>query len=266
MMRIVSVHPFDARVEVVDTPLGRALVCRPLAEVAPHLFTTRDVDLRSTEPGTSRQWHRLARILGVAPERLARAHQVHGRGVASVDADTAPWGDRLPAADALVTDDPTVAVSVRTADCVPILIADRRLRVVAAVHAGWRGTCASIAAATVEELRDRYGSNAHDLVAAIGPSAGPDRFEVGDDVVDAFREAGHDETRLTRWFVREFGPKPHADLWTANHDQLVAAGVLAGSVTVMGACTLTHSDWFFSHRGDGAATGRLAAAIRPPAA
>ncbi len=266
MMRTVSVHPFDARVEVVDTPLGRALVCRPLAEVAAHVFTTRDANFRATDPASARAWRHVADILGVAPERLARVHQVHGCGVVAVEAGRAvPGGPDPPEADALVTDDPSIAVSVRVADCVPILIADRRTHVVAAVHAGWRGTCASIAAATVTDLRARYASNPADLVAAIGPSAGPERFEVGLDVVDAFRDAGHDADALSRWFVYGQGPKPHADLWTANSDQLVAAGVPAESVVVMGACTLEHRDWFFSHRADGPATGRMAAAIRPRA-
>ena len=193
MMRTVSVHPFDARVEVVDTPLGRVLVCRPLAEIAAHLFTTRDANFRPTDPGSPRAWQQLAHILGVAPERLARVFQVHGHGVVPVEAGGAvPGGEHPPEADALVTDDPSAAVSVRVADCVPILIADRRQHVVAAVHAGWRGTCASIAAATVDALCARYASRPADLVAAIGPSAGPDRFEVGDEVVEAFRDAGHD--------------------------------------------------------------------------
>lgn len=266
MMRTVSVHPFDARVEVVETPLGRALVCRPLADVAPHVFTTRDANLRATNPEAPLQWDRIAHLLGVVPGRVARAHQVHGRVVASADAGADASGDQAPpAADALVSNAPAVAVSVRVADCVPILIADRRLGVVAAVHAGWRGTCASIVAATVEALSTRYGTAPADLVAAIGPSAGPDWFEVGDEVVEAFRQAGHDQARLARWFVRGRGPKPHADLWTANADQLVAIGVPAEAVIVMHACTMTHRDWFFSHRADGPATGRQAAAIRPRA-
>lgn len=263
MMRVVSVHPFDARVEIVVTPFGRGLVCGPLAEFAPHVFTTRDANFRPTDPSAPRAWQHLADYLGLAPNRVARVHQVHGCGVAHVAADGAvPRGDHPPQADALVSDDPSVALTVRVADCVPILIGDRRRRVVAAVHAGWRGTCASIAAATVHELRATYGSAPTDLVVVIGPSAGPERFEVGEEVVEAFRAAGHGDEALSRWVLRGLGPKPHADLWTANADQVIAAGVPPGAVIVMRACTLTHRDWFFSHRADGPATGRMTAAIR----
>jgi YfiH family protein len=266
MMRGMTPHPFDARVEVIDTPLGRALVCRPLAEVAPHVFTTRDANFRSTDPGAAARTVQLAGLLGVAPDRLARVHQVHSRLVCVAPAgQPVPGGEHPPQADALVTDDPHTALAVRVADCVPILVADRRRPAVAAVHAGWRGTSQSIAAATVATMRDAYGCDPADLIAVIGPSACGDRFEVGEDVVDDFRASGHDDARLARWFVRGRGPRPYADLWAANRDQLIDAGLPADAVIVAGACTMTHRDWFFSHRADGPATGRLVAAIRPRA-
>ena len=265
-MRSVSVHPFDARVEVVDTPFGRALICRPLAEVAPHVFTTRDANFRSTDPGASARHEQLASWLGVAQTRLARVHQVHSAVVEVVNADRpAPGGEHPPQADALVTDDPSTALAVRVADCVPVLMADRRLNVVAATHAGWRGTCASISAVTVQTMRDFFATDPADIVAAIGPSAGPGAFEVGNEVFEAFRAAGHRVERLTQWFDFERWPRPYVDLWGANRDQLVDAGVRPEAITVMGACTITHRDWFFSHRADGADTGRLVAAIRPRA-
>jgi YfiH family protein len=266
MMRGVIPHPFDARVEVVDTPLGRALVCRPFADLAPHVFTTRDANFRSTDPGAVARTAQLAVVLGVAPDRLARVHQVHSAIVRVVPGDQpVPGGEHPPHADALVTDDRATALAVRVADCVPVLIADRRRPAVAAVHAGWRGTGRSIVAVTVATMREAYGCDPADLVAVIGPSASADRFEVGEDVVEEFRAAGHDEARLSRWFLRGRGPRPFADLWAANRDQLVDAGLDADAITVMGACTMRHRDWFFSHRADGPATGRLVAAIRPRA-
>jgi YfiH family protein len=266
MMRSVNPHPFDARVDVVDTTLGRALICRPFADIAPHVFTTRDANFRSTDPGATHRTRQLAGVLGVAPDRLARVHQVHSAIVRVVrTGEPVPGGEHPPQADALATDDPGTALAVRIADCVPILIADRRRRAVAAVHAGWRGTCASIVSASVAAMGEAFGSDPADLAAAIGPSACVECFEVGDEVVDLFREAGHTEASVARWFRRGRGPRPFADLWTANHDQLVEAGVPSAAIVVMGACTMMHRDWFFSHRADGAATGRLVAAIRPRA-
>lgn len=248
---------------------GRVLRCRTLPPAAHHLFSTRDVDVRAESAGAKAAWEAVAAAMEVPPARLLRATQVHGRDVLVVrraDARTALVPQ--PVADIMVCDDPEVAVTVRVADCVPVLVADARLGVVAAVHAGWRGTALGAVRAGVEALGRAFGSRPADLHAAIGPCIGPDVYEVGEEVRAAFEAEGHGAAALSRWFRPGRGTRPHLDVWAANTDQLVDAGVPPGQVYCARACTASHPAWFFSHRAEGAATGRLVAAIRawPPGA
>ena len=120
---------------------------------------------------------------GVERGSLAAVHQVHGAAVVAAHVGTA----ERPRADGLVSRDPSILLTVRVADCAALLIADRRLGSVAAVHAGWRGTAAGIAGAAVARLRELYGSHPGDLVAALGPSIGPCCYTVGPELIDAFR-------------------------------------------------------------------------------
>ena len=168
----------------------------------------------------------------------------------------------MPDADILVSNDVSRAVTVRIADCAPVLIGDPSLGVVAAVHAGWRGTGQRAAMAGVARLRQAFGSRPEHLVAAIGPCIGPDAYEVGDNVRDEFEAAGFAAAELDRWFIRHGGARPHLDMWQANVDQLHAAGVPGTRIHCLRGCTRTHPDWFFSHRGEGERSGRMVAAIR----
>ena len=236
----------------------RVLRCRPLLAYADHFFTAAPLELRDDQ----QEWEAVAAAAGVARRGLLRLRQVHGRTIAVARRGRrGAWPG--PEADAVVTDDPAAAAVVQVADCAPILIADRRLGAVAAVHAGWRSTMQSIAAEAVAAMRRELGSEPADLVAAIGPSLGECCGEMGEDVVTAFREAGHDGRRLARWFSREPGRRPHFDLWRANSDQLEAAGVPSASIHVSGLCTRTHPDVFHSYRARGPRAGRMAAVIRP---
>jgi YfiH family protein len=239
---------------------GDVLLCRPLLDVADHLFTTRNLRLRD-EP---REWDRVAAALGVPVSHLLLISQVHGSDVAVARQDrTGEWV--RPRADVIVSDDPASAIGVRVADCVPVLLADRRTGAVGAAHAGWRGTVEDAAGAAVRAMSHTFGSDPRDLVAAIGPCLGPCCGEVGDEVVEAFRSAGH-AGALDGWFARGPSGRPHVDLWTANFDQLVAAGVQRNDVHVARLCTKTHRSLFHSYRADKENAGRMVAAIRCRAA
>jgi hypothetical protein len=201
--------------------------------------------------------------MGVVPQCLLRAHQVHGRAVLTARLDGEPHpAPGCVAADILISDDPRVAITVRVADCAPVLIADARLGVVAAVHAGWRGTALGAGRAAVAALAREFGSHPRDLHAAIGPSIGPEVYEVGEEVRAFFEAEGHGLAALTRWFRPGRNTRPHLDVWQANVDQLVGAGMAPGRVACARACTASHTDWFFSHRAEGAAAGRMVAAIQ----
>ncbi len=201
----------------------------------------------------------LATALGLELDLLARMRQVHCATVfeARRDAPTVatPFSE-WPEADIAVTDESSVALSVRAADCVPILLADRRGGAVAAVHAGWKGTAAGAAMVAVRSLTARYGARADDVIAAVGPCIGPCCYEVSPELAEHF--SSHADA--SAWFSDDV--KPHLDLWRATRDQLARAGVPAEQIHVCALCTFDHPALFHSYRRDGASAGRLVAAIR----
>jgi YfiH family protein len=245
-----------------DSPCGLALKCRPLDDVARHLFTTRELQL-----SFDGAWERIGGALGVG--EVAGLNQVHGRDVVSLRSDS----PRVPgpcSGDALVCNDTRVAVAVRAADCVPLLLADPECGAVAAVHAGWRGTAAGVATAAVEALTREFGTRPADLVVAIGPSIGACCYEVGSELVDAFAAAGHPRYLIDRWFVVPPAPRGSQERSTlkldvagANRDQLVLAGVREESVFLCGLCTAMHLDVLTSYRAEKERAGRLVGAIAP---
>jgi len=250
-------------------PWGNALVCSALQSLAQHAFTTRQLRLRPATPADPQlmAWTHAAESVGAGLAQLVRIRQVHGRGVrvlrrGETGADNA--SDR-PEADALVANEPGLLLAVQVADCVPLLMADRRSGAAGAVHAGWRGTCAGVARAAVEAMTREFGTTPGDVVAAIGPSIGACCYEVGDEVHDAFRSAGASARQLARWFSRTANGSLRLDLWTVNRDQLVDAGVAGDHIHVARLCTRTHAHIFESYRAEGAAAGRMAALIRVPA-
>lgn len=239
-------------------------MCTPLLPLAPHLFSTRSLVLGLDEESHREALGAVARELGLSAPDVAWARQVHGTSVALVSA-THAWRERIADADILLSDVSTVAVSVRVADCVPILLADRRTCAVAAVHAGWRGTCAGAAPVAVRAMASTYGSSPADLVAAVGPSIGPCCYQVGVEVRRAFTDRDGSLPDDSSWFLED-GDRWRLDLWTATLDQLVAVGLSAANVHVSRECTACALDRYFSHRAEAARAGRLVAAIRPRSA
>ena len=247
--------------EWVQESWGAALRCRPLADAARHSFGSRELTLEGDRAETPAGWQALAKSLGVELESFVRMRQVHcadvyepGRrhGGRIVPTRFSEW----PEADIAVTDDPSIAVSVRVADCVPILLADQATGAVSAIHAGWKGTAAGAPIVAVQSLTSRYGSRPADIIAAIGPSIGPCCYEVGADLAVHF--SAHPES--STWFTRD--ARPHLDLWRATRDQLARAGIPLQQIHLCALCTFDHPALFHSYRRDGKNAGRLVAAIR----
>lgn len=236
------------------------LQCGPLGRVARHGFTSRQLALRAGERG-GQGWTSAAASVGCAVGRVARVRQVHGAAVRVVRAGDAP--DAATDADAVVTVVPGTAVAVVAADCVPILLADPVTGAVGAVHAGWRGTAANVARASIAAMRGEFGVDPARLVAAIGPSIGSCCYAVGRELVTAFEKAGHPQADVDRWFLTRDGQLV-LDLWVANRDLLVSAGVAPANIHVAGLCTQTHRAVFESFRADGEAAGRMAAMVVAP--
>lgn len=209
---------------------------------------------------------------------LVSARQVHSPAIHLVDS--------LPkhslVGDGLVTATPGLALAVKTADCIPVLIADREQRAVGAFHAGWRGTVARVVEKGVGEMRRHFGSNPADLVAAIGPGVHRCCYAVGDEVRDKFasqfayaselfEEVFSSDPVRERYpllFLNQRAPghgepprQTHLDLIEANRRQLVDAGVAAESISVIDLCTSCRTDLLFSHRKERGRTGRMMAVI-----
>lgn len=160
--------------------------------------------------------------------------------------------------DALISDREGVCVSIRTADCLPVLIADPVRRAVGAVHAGWRGTVAGIARKAVEEMGSRYGSAPQELRVAIGPGIARCCFEVGPEVASQFGAFPFGDF-VTEW--DKLGEKAHVDLVEANRRQLRQAGVRDEFIAASGLCTFCGGAGFESYRRDREKSGRMVSAI-----
>lgn len=201
---------------------------------------------------------RICQVLGVRPEGMVTANLVHGTRVAMVGQEDA--GRVIPRTDALLTACPEVTLFLRFADCVPLLLYDRRTGAVGLGHAGWKGTLEGIGPVMVRAIQEAFDTQPEDLIVGIGPAIGPCCYQVGPDVEHLTRQALPHLAGQVLW--SEDG-RTHLDLWRANHLQFLAAGVV--QVTVAGVCTACRRDLFFSHRGDQGRTGRFGVAIRPPA-
>jgi YfiH family protein len=264
---------------------GHSLRCDALGSVAQHLFTTRQLELRpSTSSGRPEAlagrseksragveklapgWTLAAASLGAHVDQVVRVKQVHGRSVRVLKKGAVTPADVIvrPEADALVSDEPGLVLAVQIADCVPALMADRRRGAVGAVHAGWRGACARIVSETVATMAHQFGTDPRDLIVAIGPSIGACCYEVGEELVDAFRGAGTRDDQLSRWFSRDKGGALRLDLWAASVEQFREAGVPDDRIFVARLCTQTHQQWLDSFRAAGENAGRMAGMIKVP--
>lgn len=196
----------------------------------------------------------IAHVTGEAHTPLVTLRQTHSAITHRVDGATAAALE----GDGLMTDRAGVLLGIQTADCVPVLLVDPRLRAVAAFHAGWRGTMARIVEQGVLRMQAGLGSRAEDLRAAIGPAIGACCYTVGEEVLSAFTEAF---TYAAELFTGVGGNEVRLDLAEANRRQLLAAGLAPDSITLTGACTHCDAHRFFSHRAQAGFTGRMLSVI-----
>lgn len=199
-------------------------------------------------------WDKLATAFEIPMENFLVLNQVHGDGIFVIK----PHGEFFTSRDqlnydAIVTNRTNLAICIKTADCAPVFIVDPIKKVIAAVHAGWKGTALGITGKVARLMKTQYGSEPRDLLAAIGPSIGPCCYEVDEPAYNSFR---------THKDISSFlSPGPKKNRWMlnlaqANRLQLLEAGLLPESVETSGWCTKCHPDAFFSHRGSGGVTGR----------
>jgi YfiH family protein len=242
----------------------RALVCEPLEQARfVNGFSTRgggtsampeqSLNLAGfNEDAAENILENRRRFLKLFPGEwaLAGCWQVHGSDVRLIHAasDAKPAEDargETVYCDAIVSDARGVLAGVKTADCVPILLADPVTGAYAAIHAGWRGTLARVALKGLEQMRREYGTETKNVIAAIGPAAGGCCYEVGTDVINAFNMEFPDQQSL---FTPTRDGHACVDLFCANRNQLTGAGIKADNIFTAPLCTMCRTDLFFSYR------------------
>lgn len=203
----------------------------------------------------------LCQALSLPTSHLVFPHQTHGVEIRQMDhsffsLSPTDRASMLEGVDALITDMKDVCIGVSTADCIPILLYDPVHKVVAAIHAGWRGTVARIAVSTICRMGEVFHTDSSDLYAVIGPGISLSRFEVGDEVYEQFKDAGFDMSaiacRYSKW---------HINLPLCNRMQLLEEGLREERMTDSGICTYDHVERFFSARRLGIQSGRILTAI-----
>lgn len=197
----------------------------------------------------------LAQQLHLSPEQLIFPLQTHSIRVARIDSLS---NRKLEATDALVSNISNLCLCIQTADCVPVLFYDPEKKVIAAAHAGWRGTVGRIVSKVITSMQQYYGSRPEHIRAAIGPSIGPSVYEVGEEVIEAVHQAIPNAANTLRYKNKS---KAFFNLWEANKQLLLQSGLFETHIYIEAQCTFTHSDRYFSARREGIATGRLVSGI-----
>lgn len=244
----------------------RALVCEPLErEGFVNAFSTRVGGVSpmphgalnlagfsdDTAENIQENRRRFFALLG-GGWRFSGCWQVHGASVRVVE-DVSDARSEEEHCDALATRLTGVLLGIKTADCIPVLLADARTGACAGAHAGWRGTLAGIVGRTLSRMEAEFGTRAQDVRAAVGPAALRCCYEVGTEVVEAFNAKF---PRACEWFTPTREGHALADLQRANREQLIEAGVLAERIHTLLLCTMCRTDLFFSYRREKSAYGR----------
>lgn len=196
----------------------------------------------------------LAKAMGITPDKIFFPSQVHLTHIVKVNKETSK--EELMEKDALISNERGICICVMSADCVPILLYDKKNNAVGAVHSGWKGTAARILEKTLIKMRDTFGTQGEHVVAGIGPSVCQESYEVGEEVIEKMSTAFGSTANL---MTMKPNNKAQLDLWKANKIQLLQFGVPESSIEISNLCTVKNNSHFFSARkGD---SGRFAAGI-----
>ena len=208
-------------------------------------------------------FRRIAEVLGCDLGDIVCSDQTHTVNLRVVSHEDGGKGILTPKdytdTDGLLTDEPGLVLATFYADCVPLYFVDTKNRAVALAHSGWRGTVARMGRCVTEKMKEVYGTDPADLVAAVGPSICQACYEVSEDVAEAFAQEFRGFGQSDEILIGRGGGKYQLDLWRANEIVLTEAGIPAGQIQVTDICTCHNSDYLFSHRASHGKRGNLGA-------
>lgn len=219
-----------------------------------NISTTRGDDPRDVEENK----RRLAEAIGVRPEDMTFTHQTHTVNVAVVEEEDR--GKRFMETDGMVTNVPGICLVTFYADCVPLYLVDPVRKVIGLSHSGWRGTVNRMGRVTLEKMHEVYGTDPEDVVAAIGPSICQDCYEVSEDVILEFQKTFSRELWKDIFYRKENG-KYQLNLWEANRQILLGAGILPEHISMPNLCTCCNPEFLYSHRASQGKRGNLGAFV-----
>lgn len=245
--------------------------------VCRHLFSTRLGGVSKGDLGTmnlsytrgdqkenvDENFRRIAAVLECTVEDFVLSQQTHTTNVRKVTAQDRGRGIvkelGYTDVDGLITNEPGIVLSTFYADCVPLFLVDPVKKAIGLSHSGWRGTVEKMGKVTVDKMKEEYGSDPKDIIAAIGPSICVDCYEVSMDVADAFKKAFADANNLEQIVHQKSEEKAMLDLWQANLAVLLEAGIKRENITLPDICTACNKELLFSHRASNGKRGNLGA-------
>ena len=214
------------------------------------------------EEAVRENYNRISAALGFSPEDIVTSDQTHTANVRVITAEDRGNGITKPRpytdVDGMITNVPGLVLATFYADCVPLYFADPVHKAVGLSHSGWRGTAAGIGAVTVKELQKHYGTRPEDIYAAIGPSICQDCYEVSEDVILEFQKTFSRELWRDIFYRKENG-KYQLNLWEANRQILLGAGILPEHISMPNLCTCCNPEFLYSHRASQGKRGNLGA-------
>lgn len=217
-----------------------------------NISTTRGDDPKAVEENKKR----IAKAIGIDVDSMTFTHQTHTTNVAIVK--ECDRGGRFLETDGMITNVPGICLVTFYADCVPLYFVDPVKRAIGMSHSGWRGTVGKIGKVTVEKMKDTYGSNPADIIAAIGPSICQECYEVSEDVIAEFKNS-FDKNLWDDLFYKKDNGKYQLNLWKANEAVFLEAGIKKQNIAVTNVCTHCNPEVLFSHRTSGFNRGNLSA-------
>lgn len=247
------------------TGMVRHLFSTRLGGVSEGIFASMNLSYTrgDRKEAVDENYRRIAAVLGCSVEDIVCSDQTHTTNLKVVGRDDGGKGITRRRdyhdVDGLLTDEPGIVLATFYADCVPLYFVDTKHRAIALAHSGWRGTVARMGQCVVEKMRESYGTDPEDIVAAVGPSICQECYEVSEDVAEAFYKEFRKEGQGQEILLAKGGGKYQLDLWRANEIVLAEAGVLPSRIQVTDLCTCHNSAYLFSHRASHGRRGNLGA-------